>query len=115
MHTLGQFKYNPVERGMAILSGKLAGIMLPINHFGMHLNTQGKVINPELALQNFKYAKKTLCDIWNRNLIFEKHINAKYVEESKNLFENLQFEGTDKEKAEELKRQEKQKKKEKKE
>src|SRR5205814_8934636 len=35
----GQFKYNPVERGMATLSGKLAGIMLLINHFGTYLNT----------------------------------------------------------------------------
>jgi len=38
---------------MTTLSGKLAGITLPIDHFGTHLNTQGKVINPELALQNF--------------------------------------------------------------
>ena len=62
------------------------------------------MINPELALQNFKYARKSLYDIWNRDLIFRKHVNAKYVKESKNLFKNLQFEGTDKEKAEELKR-----------
>jgi hypothetical protein len=98
---------------MATLSGKLAGVTLPINHFGVHLNTQGKVINPELALQNFKYAGEALCDIWNRDLIFGKRVNAKYIEEFKNPFENLQFEGTDKEKAEELKRQEKRKKQEK--
>ncbi|CAG8831689.1 17413_t:CDS:2, partial [Gigaspora margarita] len=41
---------------MATLSGKLAGITLPIDYFGTHLNTQGNVIHPELALQNFKYA-----------------------------------------------------------
>ena len=52
-HAPRQSKYNPVERGMVTLSGKLAGITLPIDHFGTHLNTQGKVINPELALQNF--------------------------------------------------------------
>ena len=49
-HAPGQSKYNPVERGMATLSGKLAGITLPIDHFGSHLNTQGKVIDSELAL-----------------------------------------------------------------
>src|ERR1044071_9895352 len=103
-HVPGQSKYNPVERGMTTLSGKLAGITLPINHFGVHLNTQGKVINPELALQNFKYAGEALCDIWNRDLIFGKRVDAKYIEESKNPFENLQFESTDKEKAEELKK-----------
>ena len=112
-HAPGQSKYNPVERGMATLSGKLAGVTLPINHFGVHLNTQGKVINPELALQNFKYAGEALCDVWNRDLIFGKRVDAKYIEESKNPFENLQFESTDKEKAEELKKQEKRKKQEK--
>jgi len=112
-HAPGQSKYNPVERGMATLSGKLAGVTLPINHFGVHLNMQGKVINPELALQNFKYAGEALCDVWNRDLIFGKRVDAKYIEESKNPFENLQFESTDKEKAEELKKQEKRKKQEK--
>jgi len=38
-HTLGQSKYNLVERGMATLSDKLAGIVLLIDHFRIHLNT----------------------------------------------------------------------------
>ncbi|PKB93135.1 hypothetical protein RhiirA5_442218 [Rhizophagus irregularis] len=75
-HALGQSKYNPDERGMATLSGKLAGITLPIDHFRTHLNTQEKVINPELALQNFKYAGKALCDIWRHDLIFERSVDA---------------------------------------
>uniref|UniRef100_U9UIM9 Uncharacterized protein n=1 Tax=Rhizophagus irregularis (strain DAOM 181602 / DAOM 197198 / MUCL 43194) TaxID=747089 RepID=U9UIM9_RHIID len=104
-HALEQSKYNPVERGMATLSGKLAGITLPIDHFGSHLNTQGKVIVPELALRNFRYAGETLCDIWRRDLIFGKKVDARYVEELSNPFENLEFEGTDKEKAEEQKQQ----------
>ncbi|CAI2178817.1 19745_t:CDS:2 [Funneliformis geosporum] len=58
MHTPGYSKFNSVERSIATLSDKLEGITLPINYFGMHLNTQGKVINPEFALQNFRYVKK---------------------------------------------------------
>jgi hypothetical protein len=69
IHVSGQLKYNPVERGIAILSSKLAGIILPIDHFGGHLNTQGKVIDPELAAQNFRYFKETLCKIWHYDLI----------------------------------------------
>src|SRR3954471_2848154 len=92
---------------MATLSGKLAGITLPIDHFGSHLNTQGKVIDPELALQNFRYAGESLCDIWSRDLIFGKCVNARYVEELANPFENLEFEGTDKERIEERKQQKK--------
>ncbi len=61
------------------------------------------MINPELVLQNFKYVEKILCNIWNYDLIFEKHINAKYVKESKNLFKNLQFKSMDKKKVKEMK------------
>ncbi|CAJ0643233.1 11507_t:CDS:2 [Entrophospora sp. SA101] len=99
-HAPGQSKYNPVERGMATLSGKLAGITLPIDHYGTHLNIQGKVINPDLALQNFRYAGEALCNIWHHDLIFGKSVDARYVEELVNPFENLQFEGTEKEKIE---------------
>ncbi|CAJ0835274.1 1278_t:CDS:2 [Entrophospora sp. SA101] len=91
-HAPGQSKYNPVERGMATLSGKLAGITLPIDHYGTHLNIQGKVINPDLALQNFRYAGEALCNIWHHDLIFGKSVDARYVEELVNPFENLQFE-----------------------
>jgi len=33
-------------------------------------------------------------------LIFERSVDAQYIEELTNPFENLEFEGTDKEKAE---------------
>ncbi|EXX54950.1 hypothetical protein GLOIN_2v1766467 [Rhizophagus irregularis DAOM 181602=DAOM 197198] len=39
MHASGQSSYNPVERSMATLSQKLAGITLPINKYGSHLNS----------------------------------------------------------------------------
>ena len=56
-HVPDQSKYNPV---MTILSGKLA---LPIDHFGTHLNAQSKIMDPELAAQNFRYSGKALCEI----------------------------------------------------
>lgn len=49
---------------MTTFSEKLVGITLPVDHFEIHLNLQGKVIDPELALQNFRYAREALCDIW---------------------------------------------------
>jgi len=55
-HAPGQSSFNPVERGMAPLSSKLAGIVLPIDHYGTHLNSQGKVINEELAKKNFRFS-----------------------------------------------------------
>jgi len=93
---------------MATLSGKLARIILPIDHFDKHLDLQENVMNPKLATQNFRYAGEALCNIWSRDLIFEKHVDIWYIDTFINLFKNLEFKGTEKEKAEELKRQEKQ-------
>ncbi|CAG8786570.1 13170_t:CDS:2 [Cetraspora pellucida] len=107
-HALRQSKYNPVERGMATLSGKLAGITLPVDHFGKHLDSQGKIIDPELAVQNFRYAGEILCDAWSHDLIFGKCVHTQYVDTFTNPFDNLQFEGSEKEMIKELKRQEKQ-------
>ncbi len=52
-HAPGQSAYNPVERSMATLSEKLTGISFPIDHFGSHLNSQGKVVDDDLAYKNF--------------------------------------------------------------
>ncbi|CAG8830001.1 3455_t:CDS:2, partial [Gigaspora margarita] len=39
IYTPGQSSFNPVERGMAPLLSKLARIVLPIDHYGTHLNS----------------------------------------------------------------------------
>ncbi|CAG8782214.1 20886_t:CDS:2, partial [Gigaspora margarita] len=72
--------------GIATLSGKLAGVILPIDYFGTHLNTQGKVNNQELALKNFRFAGEALYDIWCHDLVFGKCVNAQYVEEFTNPY-----------------------------
>ncbi|CAI2183183.1 9303_t:CDS:2 [Funneliformis geosporum] len=46
---------------MATLSQKLAGITLPIDKYGSHLNSQGQVVNLELAMKNMRYAGEALC------------------------------------------------------
>jgi len=81
-HAPGQSAYNPVERSMCTLSGKLAGITLPIDKFGSHLNSQGKVINPELAKKNFCYAGEALCTLWNKDQIFGKPVLTQYIAEN---------------------------------
>ncbi len=69
------------------------------------------MIDPELALRNFRYAGKSLCEIWHRDLIFGRSVDAQYIEELTNPFENLEFEGTDKEKAEQKNKKRNKKKK----
>ena len=62
-HAPGQSAYNPVERSMATLSQKLAGISLSIDKFGSHLNSQDQVVDSNLAMRNFRYASEALCTL----------------------------------------------------
>src|SRR5213076_2155088 len=71
-HAPGQSAYNPVERSMASLSTKLAGITLPVDKFGSHLDSQGKMVDDELARRNFEFLGKSLCDLWKRDEIYGK-------------------------------------------
>ncbi|CAB4439850.1 unnamed protein product [Rhizophagus irregularis] len=87
-HAPGQSAYNPVERSMASLSAKLAGITLPIGEFGSHLNSQGNVVDEELARKNFEYSGNRLCDIWKRDDIHGKSVIVEYINEKKIPFNN---------------------------
>ncbi|RIB07348.1 hypothetical protein C2G38_2214703 [Gigaspora rosea] len=60
-HAPGQSAYNPVERSMSTLSGKLAGIVLPIDNFGSHLDSNG-VINNVVIEQVIRNLDKTIID-----------------------------------------------------
>lgn len=65
----GRSAFNPVERRMAPLSRFLAGIILPHDTFGSHLNSQAKTIDEELEKKNFKMAGETLAEVWNEAVI----------------------------------------------
>ncbi|CAG8498792.1 1853_t:CDS:2 [Scutellospora calospora] len=67
-----QSAYNLVEHSMSTLSEKLADIVLPIDHFGSHLNSSSNVIDSELANQNFCYAGERLYNIWQQDYIHRK-------------------------------------------
>ena len=61
----GRSAYNPVERRMAPLSRFLAGIILPYESYGSHLNSQGVTIDAAREKSNFKQAGETLAEVWN--------------------------------------------------
>ncbi|CAG8791896.1 5087_t:CDS:2, partial [Gigaspora margarita] len=67
-----QSAYNSVKHSMASLFEKLAGIMLSIDEFRSHLDSQEKVLNKDLAYKNFEFARKSLCDIWERDNIHDQ-------------------------------------------
>jgi hypothetical protein len=83
-HAPEQSAYNPVERSMSSLSGKLAGIVLNAFNYGKHLsnkNGQVTIVDKELERKNFKHAGEHLCELWNRDLINGRPVIATYVEE----------------------------------
>jgi hypothetical protein len=54
---------------MAPLSRELAGLILSHDHYGSHLDSQGKTIDEELEKQNFEFAGKTLAELWSQVVI----------------------------------------------
>ncbi|CAG8516623.1 4830_t:CDS:2 [Cetraspora pellucida] len=87
-HAPYQSAYNPVERSMCTLSEKLAGIELPINKFGSHLNSQGVVVDEDLAKRNFEFSGQSLCEIWKRDNIHGRQVHANYIDYDEDPFHN---------------------------
>ncbi|CAF2596257.1 unnamed protein product [Rotaria sp. Silwood2] len=79
-HAPGQSAYNVVERRMAPLSHDLAGLILPHDHFGTHLNDSGVTVNPELERTNFKKAGEVLAEVWCGSVIDEYPVVAEYID-----------------------------------
>ena len=41
----------------------MSGVILPLDHFGTHLDHNNKTIDEELELQNFEYAGEILAEL----------------------------------------------------
>ncbi|CAF3698963.1 unnamed protein product [Rotaria sordida] len=78
-HAPGQSAYNIVERRMAPLSHDLAGLILPHDHFGSHLNDSGVTINVDLEKLNFRKAGQILAETWNQSVIDGFPCVAEYI------------------------------------
>lgn len=76
----GRSAYNRVERRMAALSRELAGVLLPHDYFGNHLNTQKETVDETLELKNFKYAGEALADLWSKVVIDKFDTKAEYID-----------------------------------
>ncbi|CAF4447621.1 unnamed protein product [Rotaria sp. Silwood2] len=78
-HAPGQSAYNLVERRMAPLSHDLAGLILPHDHFGSHLNDSGVTTNIDLEKINFRKAGQILAERWNQSVIDGFPCVAEYI------------------------------------
>ncbi|CAF3564062.1 unnamed protein product [Rotaria sp. Silwood1] len=64
---------------MAPLSHDLAGLILPHDYFGSHLNALGVTINIDLEKLNFRKAGQILAETWNQSVIDEFPCVAEYI------------------------------------
>ena len=72
--------YNYVERRMAPLSKALAGVLLPHDTYGNHLDSEGKTTDIELEKKNFQKAAESLAEIWSEMIIDGFPVVAEFVE-----------------------------------
>lgn len=52
----GRSAFNRVERRMAPLSKELSGVILEHDHYGSHLDNQGRTVDVDKELKNFEFA-----------------------------------------------------------
>jgi len=79
-HAPGMSAYNYVERRMAPLSRELAGLILPHDAYGSHLNASGKTVDADLERMNLKKAGDLLAEIWSEMVLDGHGVTAEYVE-----------------------------------
>lgn len=71
VNAAGLSAFNPVERRMAPLSHDLAGVILPHDSFGSHLDNSMKTINLE--------ASEVLSEIWSKTVIDRHPVDSEAV------------------------------------
>jgi len=79
----GRSAFNRVERQMAPLSRQLAGLILPHEHYGTHLNGDGKTVDEELEKSSFGFAGRMLSEVWSGMVVHGHPVVSEYVEPDK--------------------------------
>lgn len=65
---------------MAPLSKELAGLVIPHDHFGSHLDNQLRTTDSILEKENFKYAGELLAQVWDDITIDGYPTVAEYID-----------------------------------
>lgn len=74
----GRSTYNRVERRMSPLSKRLAGVILPHEHFGSHLDDKGMITDDDLEKRNFQHTGETLAEVWREMKIDNYDVSAEF-------------------------------------
>ncbi|XP_015121481.1 uncharacterized protein LOC107044195 [Diachasma alloeum] len=75
----GRGAFNRVERRMAPLSKELAGVILPYDHYGQYLHSQGRTIDTEREKTNFAFAGTTLAELWSSMVLDDVPVISEFI------------------------------------
>ena len=78
----GRSAFNPVERRMAPLSHDLAGLILPHDHYGSHLDASHNTTDEALERKNFEKAGEVLAEVWSNTVIDTHPVHAAFIQPS---------------------------------
>ncbi|XP_055913073.1 uncharacterized protein LOC129946780 [Eupeodes corollae] len=70
---------------MAPLSKRLAGVILPHEHFGSYLDDKGMTTDDDLEKRNFQHAGETLAEVWREIKIHNYDVSADYRQPEDNM------------------------------
>ena len=73
----GLSAFNPYERSMAPLSHDLAGLILPHDTFGTHLDSKGNTTDLDLEKKSFEAAGQALSEVWSKTVINDFKVDCK--------------------------------------
>ena len=65
----GLSAFNPVKQRMAPFSHDLAGVLIPWDYFGSHLDNAGNTIDPDLEVKNFHAGAEIVSEVLNKTVI----------------------------------------------
>ena len=79
----GLSAYHFIERTMGPLTAHLAGVVLPRDAYGTHLDNNGNTIDDEREIQHF--AGELLCELWNDMMIDNYPVKCTFAYHQKSL------------------------------
>ena len=72
--------FNHVEGRIGSFKQRTGRAYSPHDHYGTHLDEQGRTIDAELEKSNFRYAGETLAAVWNGMVIDQHPVIAEFIE-----------------------------------
>ncbi|XP_059146057.1 collagen alpha-5(VI) chain-like [Physella acuta] len=78
----GRSVFNRVKRKIVPLSNEVAGLILPHDHYGSHLDERGVTIDTDLEKNNFLFVGNTLAEVWTHLTVDTFPTVAAYIETS---------------------------------